>query len=120
MFGAIGVALGAYASHGLASWASSVQIEYFNTAVFYQLLHAVVLFVITLLSMFVSHRLLILSQIFCSIGILLFSGSLYLYVITGTKIFGAVTPLGGLCLILAWLCVVFAMILKPRYIACCK
>jgi uncharacterized membrane protein YgdD (TMEM256/DUF423 family) len=99
-------------------WASSVQIEYFNTAVFYQLLHAVVLFAITLLSMLVSHRLLTVSQIFCSIGILMFSGSLYLYVITGTKILGAITPIGGLCLILAWLLVALVMVLKPRDNAC--
>lgn len=112
--------LGAYASHGLASWATSLQIDYFKTAVFYQLLHAVVLFAITLLSLFINNRFIRASQFLCSMGILFFSGSLYLFVLTGTKILGAITPIGGLCLILAWLFVVFALLSTPREVASSK
>jgi len=111
------VALGAYASHGLASWATITQIEYFKTAVLYQLLHAVVLFAISLLSLFLRSRFLIASQILCTIGILFFSGSLYAYVMTGTKVLGAITPVGGLCLILSWLLLVIALSVKSRHTA---
>lgn len=102
--------LGAYASHGLSVWASPVQVEYFQLAVIYQLLHAVILLVVSVLSMFIHSRLLLASKISFVIGIVFFSGSLYLYVLTGTKILGAITPIGGLLLIAAWLLVAISVI----------
>ena len=110
LFGATGVGLGAYASHGLASWATITQIEYFQLAVLYQLLHALFLFVITLLSLILNNRFLLSSQVACVLGIIFFSGSLYLYVLIGTKILGAMTPVGGLWLIIAWLLMALAVL----------
>ncbi|WP_413702119.1 DUF423 domain-containing protein [Psychromonas sp. KJ10-10] len=52
LLGASGVALGAYASHGLQSWASITQIEYFQLAVTYQLFHAIVLVAVSILALF--------------------------------------------------------------------
>jgi len=101
----------------LAAWASDIQVDYFKTAVFYQLLHAIALFSFSLLSIVVRNKLITASQIFCTIGILLFSGSLYAYVITGTKMLGIITPVGGLCLILSWSLVVIALSVKSRHTA---
>ncbi|HEY5716166.1 MAG TPA: DUF423 domain-containing protein [Psychromonas sp.] len=113
LLGATGVALGAYASHGLSSWASSAQIGYFQLAVTYQLFHAITLLAVCILSLFISNNFLIASKIAFVSGILLFSGSLYLYVLTGTKILGALTPIGGLLLIVAW-CLVAISLLNYR------
>ena len=112
LLGATGVALGAYASHGLASWASIKQIEYFQLAVTYQLFHALALLAASILTVFVNNRFLTASKIFFIIGIFCFSGSLYLYVYTGTKLLGAITPIGGLLLIVAWLILAIAVIKK--------
>jgi len=108
-FGATGVALGAYASHGLGSWASPVQVEYFQLAVTYQLLHAITLLAVSVLSIFISSKLLTASKIAFVLGICFFSGSLYLYVLSGTKILAAITPLGGLLLIIGWLFVLLSL-----------
>ena len=102
LLGATGVALGGYASHGLSSWANTEQIDYFQLAVTYQLFHAIALLAVCILSFFISSYFLIASQIAFVLGVFLFSGSLYLYVLTGTKILGAITPIGGLCLIVGW------------------
>jgi uncharacterized membrane protein YgdD (TMEM256/DUF423 family) len=103
ILGATGVALGAYASHGLQRWASEVQVEYFQLATTYQLLHAVALLAVSIVALFISNRWIITSQIAFVLGITFFSGSLYLYVFTGTKMLGMITPIGGLLLIIAWL-----------------
>lgn len=109
LLGASGVALGAYASHGLAAWATLKQIEYFQLAVTYQLFHAIALLAVCILSLFITNAFLIASKIAFVSGVFLFSGSLYLYVFTGTKILGAITPIGGLLLIVAWLLIALGL-----------
>ncbi|WP_245597665.1 DUF423 domain-containing protein [Psychromonas aquimarina] len=104
------MACGAYASHGLSAWASPVQVEYFQLAVTYQLLHAITLLAVSLLSVFISSRLLTASKIAFVTGICFFSGSLYIYVLTGTKILGAITPVGGLLLIAGWLLLLLSLL----------
>jgi len=103
LLGATGVGLGAYGAHGLTKWAFPAQIQFYNTAVLYQLLHAISLLGVAILSMFIRSRLIIATQILFCLGILFFSGPLYLYVFSGVKILGAITPVGGLLLIIAWL-----------------
>ncbi|WP_019615069.1 DUF423 domain-containing protein [Psychromonas ossibalaenae] len=110
LFGASGVACGAYASHGLGTWATPAQVEYFQLAVTYQLLHAIALLAVSVLSVFISSRLLIASKIAFVTGICFFSGSLYLYVLSGTKILGAITPIGGLMLIAGWLLLMLSLL----------
>jgi uncharacterized membrane protein YgdD (TMEM256/DUF423 family) len=116
LLGASGVAFGAYASHGLKSWASVTQVEYFQLAVTYQLLHAITLLAVSIVAFFISNRWIISSQISFVLGIILFSGSLYLYVFTGTKMLGMITPIGGLFLIIAWL--MFAVSLFRKSTKC--
>ena len=114
LLGATGVGLGAYASHGLNAWATTQQVGYFQTAVNYQLLHAIALLAISILSIWLENRYLFVSQICMTIGTLFFSGSLYLYVITGTKILGAITPIGGLLFIIAWLLIIPAVLTNQK------
>lgn len=112
LLGATGVALGAYASHGLSNWATPMQVEYFQLAVSYQLLHAITLLAVSILGLFITNRWLISSQISFVLGIAFFSGSLYLYVFTGTKMLGMITPIGGLLLIIAWILFAVSIISK--------
>ena len=114
LVGASGVALEAYASHGLAAWATLKQIEYFQLAVTYQLLHAITLLAVCILSLFINNAFLIASKIAFVLGVLLFSGSLYLYVLTGIKTFGAITPIGGLFLIVAWLLIALSLLYQKN------
>lgn len=110
LFGATGVSLGAYGSHGLSRWTSPMLVDYFQLAVTYQLLHSIALLALSILSIWITNRYILASQICFSVGILFFSGSLYLYVMTGRKILGAITPIGGLLLIIAWLLIVPAVL----------
>jgi uncharacterized membrane protein YgdD (TMEM256/DUF423 family) len=112
LLGATGVAAGAYASHGLSTWADAGQVEYFQLAVTYQLFHSITLLVICLLTIFRNNRFLLISKVAFVLGIILFSGSLYLYVLTGSKLLTAATPIGGMLLIAGWLSVAVAMIKK--------
>ncbi len=112
ILGATGVALGAYASHGLSSFATPTMVEYFQLAVTYQLLHAITLLAVSVVSLFHHNRCLLASQLCFVVGILFFSGSLYLYVFSGTKLLGMITPIGGLLLIIAWLLFAISLIKK--------
>ena len=97
-FGASGVILGAFGAHGLKSiLAANEAVEVWRTASFYHLLHAVVL--LWAADHYDSRRWTFLSF---AIGILIFSGSLYALAVTNIKILGAVTPFGGLVLIIGW------------------
>lgn len=95
LFGASGVVLGAFGAHGLkAVLAANQAMEVWHTASFYHLLHAVVL-------LWANTRRLAF-RLF-ALGILVFSGSLYVLAVSGLKWLGATTPLGGLLLIAGWL-----------------
>ncbi|NHW02825.1 DUF423 domain-containing protein [Stutzerimonas degradans] len=103
-FGLTGVALGAFAAHGLRASLSAEYLAIFQTAVLYQLIHALALFGVALLSLQAPGRLLQAAGALFAIGILLFSGSLYLLTLTGIGKLGMVTPLGGTAFLAGWLC----------------
>jgi uncharacterized membrane protein YgdD (TMEM256/DUF423 family) len=98
--GALGVALGAFGAHALkAVLEGNGNIDIWKTAVFYHLIHALVLLVITFSLKKFNHL-----SWFCFVGgILFFSGSLYLLALYQLSYLGPVTPLGGLMLICGWL-----------------
>jgi len=77
-FGLTGVALGAFAAHGLKASLSAEYLAIFQTAVLYQLIHALALFGVALLSLHAPGRLLRAAGALFAIGVVLFSGSLYL------------------------------------------
>jgi uncharacterized membrane protein YgdD (TMEM256/DUF423 family) len=101
--GFIAVALGAFAAHGLQSRLSSELLNAFQTGVQYQMYHALALFGVGLLMVnFPNATLPKYSGYLFLVGIILFSGSLYLLSLTGIRWLGAITPIGGLAFLAAW------------------
>jgi uncharacterized membrane protein YgdD (TMEM256/DUF423 family) len=98
LLSALAVILGAFGAHGLKNMLHPAEMAVYQTAVQYHFLHALGLILIGV------------SGIRCPwcgrlmlIGILLFSGSLYLLVLTGIGKLGIITPFGGTAFIIAWL-----------------
>ncbi|WP_404369158.1 DUF423 domain-containing protein [Marinobacter sp.] len=103
LFAMLAVMAGAFGAHGLRALVSERGLEIFQTGATYQMYHALGLILIALLAVLpVSRRLLGLAAGFFTAGIVLFSGSLYLLVLTETPSLGAVTPIGGVCFIAGW------------------
>lgn len=102
--GFTGVALGAFAAHGLKSKLSADYLAVFQTGTHYQLIHALALFGVGLLALHAPGRLVNLAGGMFALGILLFSGSLYLLTLSGVSKLGIVTPFGGLAFLGGWLC----------------
>ena len=93
-------ALGAFGAHALRAHLESLQMtSVWEKAVFYHLVHAVVL-------PFIAGRTAAFARLpwcFFLVGIILFSGSLYIMGLTGIRWLGAITPLGGISLLAGWL-----------------
>ena len=102
--GFTGVALGAFAAHGLKSKLSADYLAVFQTGTHYQLIHALALFGVGLVALHAPGRLVNLAGGLFALGILLFSGSLYLLTLSGVSKLGIVTPFGGLAFLGGWLC----------------
>ena len=103
----VAVALGAFGAHGLRSTLEAHgMLDVWNKAVFYHFIHAIALLVLALYGTLNRGACLLLL-----IGILLFSGSLYLLALTNLRWLGAVTPFGGLCFLAGWAWLVVA---SPR------
>jgi uncharacterized membrane protein YgdD (TMEM256/DUF423 family) len=102
--GALGVVLGAFGAHSLRGSIEPRLMETFQTAVQYQLIHALALLMVSLTMGWLGQSLSFeISAYAFMAGVILFSGSLYGLVFTDMKWLGPVTPLGGLCLIVGWL-----------------
>ena len=102
--GALGVVLGAFGAHALRGSIEPRLMETFQTAVQYQLIHALALLMVALTMGWLGQSLLFeISAYALMAGVILFSGSLYGLVLTDMEWLGPVTPLGGLCLIGGWL-----------------
>ncbi|NVK24398.1 MAG: DUF423 domain-containing protein [Gammaproteobacteria bacterium] len=108
--GFIAVALGAFGAHALKTKFSAYQLDIWQTAVFYQFVHTLLLlFVSQQTSLICSRPMLLKTICYCLVaGILLFSGSLYLLAALSIKWLGAVTPLGGLLFLMSWMLLAFA------------
>ena len=102
--GFTGVALGAFAAHGLKSKLSADYLAVFQTGTHYQLIHALALFGVGLLALHTPGRLVNLAGGLFALGILLLSGSLYLLTLSGVAKLGIITPFGGLAFLGGWLC----------------
>lgn len=99
----LAVIIGAFGAHGLKSHLSNEMMQVYKTGVEYHFYHALGLLLIGALSVSIPSGLLNWSAIFLTLGIILFSGSLYIMAITGIKWLGAITPLGGLSFITGWI-----------------
>ena len=102
--GFLSVALGAFAAHALKNQLSPELLNTFHTAVTYQFFHSITLILIAILLMAKPKAAYFQrAGIAFSIGMILFSGSLYILAITGIKTFGMITPIGGVFLLIGWL-----------------
>lgn len=107
--GGSGVVLGAFGAHGLRGKVAENLLEAYKTGVQYQLLHALALFGIALLLQNWGERTaLVVSGALFTIGVLLFSGSLYGLTFGGPRWLGPVTPLGGVAMIAGWVALFIA------------
>src|SRR5690606_930413 len=104
----VGVGAGAFGAHGLKRMITPDMLSVWQTAVLYQLVHGLGMLIIAALGTRLGSPLLNLSGSVMFAGILIFSGSLYALVLTGTKWLGAITPLGGVAFLIAWAMVAVA------------
>jgi uncharacterized membrane protein YgdD (TMEM256/DUF423 family) len=108
--GALGVVLGAFGAHALRARLSPDLLNTFETAVRYQMYHALALLAVAFaLSRYGPSTLLSAAGWLFVLGTLIFSGSLYLLAATNYKWLGAITPLGGIAFIAGWFCLAFGV-----------
>ncbi len=104
----LSVALGAFGTHGLKSRLSKERLGNFETGARYQMYHSLALLATGLAAGAVDPNGWVSAAGFLFVvGIVLFSGSLYLLAILGHRWLGAITPLGGLAWLVGWLCLMF-------------
>lgn len=110
IWGGLAVALGAFAAHALKAELSEHSLSIFETGVRYQMDHALALLVIALLwqQLEGGQRWLTGAGVAFTVGIVLFSGSLYALSLSGMTGLGLITPLGGLAFLVGWGCVAIA------------
>ena len=108
--GFLGVGLGAFGAHALRGRLSAEMLAVFETGVRYQLYHALALVAVAALMFRLNGWLMVTAGWSFTAGIVLFSGSLYLLAFTGTRAFGAITPLGGLAFLIGWAALAVAAI----------
>ena len=102
--GFTGVAFGAFGAHGLKTVLSTDMLAVYKTGVDYQMWHALGLGLIAIIQQHSPDSILLKRAGWLMfIGIILFSGSLYLLAISGVKALGIITPFGGLAFLSAWL-----------------
>ncbi len=111
--GFLAVALGAFGAHGLKRRLlplvdGAQRLEWWQTAAHYHLAHALALGLVAVLAARVTGGLPRTAGWAFQVGILLFSGSLYAMTLSGVRALGAVTPLGGVGLLVGWACVAAA------------
>ena len=103
----VGVITGAFGAHGLKGRISGGLLEIFEVAVRYQMYHALGLLAVAWAVSQWSSQLINLAGWSFVIGTCIFSGSLYILSLTGIRWFGAITPIGGLVLIVGWACLIW-------------
>lgn len=115
IFGASAVIIGAFGAHYLKTIFTPEQLISFETGVRYQFYHALALAFTGILSNFIISKYIRIATWLFTIGSIFFSGSIYILNllaskdIIGLKGLGIITPIGGLCLISAWICLLIAI-----------
>jgi uncharacterized membrane protein YgdD (TMEM256/DUF423 family) len=108
ILGFLGVAFGAFGAHGLRGRLSPEMLAVFEIGVRYQMYHVFALLAVAMaIGQFGQLRLLYIAGWAFITGTLIFSGSLYALALTGTTMFGAITPIGGVGLLIGWACLAF-------------
>ena len=102
--GTLAVVAGAFGAHGLKAQVAAEQVASWSMASQYHLVHSVVLLALALYGASAGRSVALPGGLLLA-GTVLFSGSIYLLVLTPAKWLGPVTPIGGLLLIAGWLCI---------------
>jgi uncharacterized membrane protein YgdD (TMEM256/DUF423 family) len=107
----LAVMLGAFGAHGLRGKLDAYSMGVYERAVFYQFIHAIGLLIVPILvrTDALKPRTGALVCALLAAGIVVFSGSLYVLAVTGIRSLGAITPIGGLSFIAAWLVLAAAL-----------
>lgn len=100
--GFIAVGFGAFGAHSLRGRLSPEMLAVFETGARYQMYHALAILMTAVALGFVDDRLLRVGGWLFTLGIVLFSGSLYALALTGVTSLGMITPLGGLAFLAGW------------------
>ena len=113
---ALGVALGAFGAHGLRDRLDAYSMSVYEKAVFYHFVNALGILIIALLArtQAISPAGQARACWLLFIGILFFSGSLYALAISGVRMLGAITPIGGLAFIAGWVVLAYEALRTPR------
>ena len=107
--GALAVLVGAFGAHVLAPVIAEDLMSVFNTGVEYHFYHTLALLVLAvLIKQYPQSKLFIWSACLMLAGVIIFSGSLYLLAITDVRWLGAITPIGGVSMVVAWLLMAMA------------
>ena len=107
--GFISVALGAFGAHGLEGKITEKALATWEKAVQYQMFHTVALLATAFLAAKYQVTSISLAGWFFFAGIILFSGSLYIYATTAIKTFAMITPIGGLAFLVGWVLLGYAV-----------
>jgi uncharacterized membrane protein YgdD (TMEM256/DUF423 family) len=102
---ALAVILGAFGAHGLRGRLDAYSMDVYEKAVFYHFIHALGILIVSVLPKTGTFSQTAAGWVclLLAVGIGVFSGSLYLLAITGYRMLGAITPIGGVSMIAAWL-----------------
>lgn len=106
----LAVALGAFGAHALSSRLTLQDLATFETAARYQMYHALGLLAVAWVRERWPGPLAAVAGWLLVLGVVVFSGSLYVLVLTGHRWLGALTPVGGVCMMLGWACLALAVV----------
>jgi len=112
--GFVSVAAGAFGAHALRTRLAPDLLAVFETAVKYQLAHALALLACGFAMGRAAGPAAVLAGSFFLLGTVLFSGSLYALALSGVRALGVLTPLGGLAFLAGWVALFFAAFAMPR------
>src|SRR3954471_2222527 len=109
ILGALAVALGAFGAHALEGRLSEALLNTYEVGVRYHFYHVLALLgVVAVINRWPDSGVAVAAGWLFVIGIVIFSGSLYLLAFTGVRWLGAITPIGGVAFIAGWLCLAWA------------
>lgn len=106
----IGVAAGAFGAHGLKQMLSADMLAIWQTAVTYQMVHGLGILALGIMLQQQDNALLRKAAWAMLAGVIIFSGSLYALALTGVRILGAITPIGGVAFLAGWAMLAWAAI----------
>ena len=110
ILGGMGVGLGAFGAHGLKDRLTPEYLAVFETGVRYHMYHVFALIAVGLIATRIDSSLVRAAGICFTVGIVLFSGSLYGLTLSGVKGLGMITPIGGLFFLIGWFTLAYALL----------